>query len=209
MTFFYKELDLPPIPEELLVHLPEISSETTAKDIGYGYRHFKNGVEIHSCTYSWTVIDEGIMLSWLKQNILPIQKHLADATVNIPVYMQTAAPRHPDGGAHIVHSDFRRIAGLNYHWALGGDAVVNRWYKEKGRPLLRRKMQRGLQSDSGHVKYDDLEILEEVIIKKNCWYLINVSCLHDVQNITSTRQGITVPFISNKALELAGFTEHP
>lgn len=207
MTFFYKELDLPPIPEELLAHLPNIDSRTTSKDVGYGYHYSKNGVEIQSCTYSWDIINEGIVLSWLKENIPPIQKHLAN--INFPVYMQTTTPRHSGIGAHIVHSDFKRIAGLNYHWSLGGDAVVNRWYKEKDKPLLRTKTHRGRQADSGHVKYDDLEILEEVITKKNCWYLINVACLHDVQNITGTRQGVTVPFISNKTLELAGFTEHP
>lgn len=210
MTFFYKELDLPPIPEELITTLPTTGSGLTAEDIGYGYHHFKDGVEIHACTYQWGRINTGPLLSWLKENIPPIQAHLENSAAVVPgVFMQTTTPRRPEGGAHIVHSDIRRIAGLNYHWSLGGDAVVNRWYKEKNKPLLRRKMHPGWQSDTGHVKYDDLETMAEVITKKNCWYLINVACLHDVQNIMSARQGVTVPFVTNKELAQAGFTEHP
>lgn len=206
MTFFYQELDLPPIPEELYNPFPTTGSGLTAEDIGYGYPHFKNGERIHACTYKWGRVDDSPLLVWLKENIPHIAKHLANPLVGIPgVFMQTTTPRHESGGAHIVHSDIRRIAGLNYHWATGGDAVVNRWYKEKGKPIIRRKTAPGIQSDSGRVKYDDLETMAEIITKPGCWYLINVASLHDVQNIQSVRQGVTVPFETNAELRNAGF----
>ena len=104
-----------------------------------------------------------------------------------------------------VHSDIRRIAGLNYHWTIGGDAVVNRWYQEKGKPLYRKKVSPGVQTDSGRVKYDDLTVLAEVITKPHCWYLINTASLHDVQNIRGLRQGVSVPYCTEKELTTAGF----
>lgn len=209
MTFFYKELDLPAIPDELLNELPTTSFGGFT-DLGYGYQHYKNGNKIYPCSYKWGRIDSGTLFNWLIENIQPIQAHLTNSNADVPnVFMHTTTPRHDSGGAHIVHSDFKRIVALNYHWSLGGDAVINRWYKENGKPLLRKKARPGGQVDSGQVKYDDLEILEEVIIKKNRWYLINVDCLHDVQNIISIRQGITVPFATENELDHAGFKEHP
>ena len=147
------------------------------------------------------------LLEWLEKNIVHIGLHLQNKEAQVPgVFLQASEPVHESGiGAHVVHSDIRRIAGLNYHWTTGGDAVVNRWYQEKGKPLYRKKVSPGVQTDSGRVKYDDLTVLAEVITKPHRWYLINTTSLHDVQNIQGLRQGVSVPFCTEKELTAAGF----
>jgi hypothetical protein len=43
-----------------------------------------------------------------------------------------------------------------------------------------------------------LTVIDSVKIKKNQWALLRVDVLHDVDNITSIRKGITISFYPDK-----------
>lgn len=58
---------------------------------------------------------------------------------------------------------------INYILDLGGNNVETRWYSEDKKTLLKR-----------------------AVLKKNCWYVLNVKKFHDVVNVESTRLSITI-----------------
>jgi hypothetical protein len=211
MSFFYKELNFPPIPEEILKNMITPETVLSTNDSGYGYKHQLNGVTLHACGYNFGKVTDAGLLNWLKENIPEISKHLDNTNAGRPgVFVQTQTPATKTGtSTHIVHTDVKRVAALNYHWELGGDNVTNRWYQEKGKPVLRPKTRPGIQTDTGKVNYRDLEVLDEVKTKAHCWYMLNTAVLHDVQNIESRRQGLTICFENAEELDLAGFAEHP
>lgn len=191
MGQYYSEINLPPFPEELL---PLSSLEdNVVPDIGYGRTYNVNGTSLIPAKYQFSIIynsqtgqtADPKAFEWLRTISATPFKHMT--------MVQTAW----DGNAHIVHSDLIRRYALNYWWDIGGDNVITSWYREKGKPLHRTKTVRDWQTDTGPVDYENLELLESVCFKPKTWYLMSTSVLHDVQNITGRRQGITVGFVDS------------
>jgi len=184
---YYRQVNLPPIPTELLRFRSSIdpSQVITANDTGYGHTHKKNNRSIVSCGYVLARIkDYKPLMDWLNQTI----PHL-DPSLIVIAQMQTSKENMPS--THIVHSDIGREFALNYIIDTGGDAVTS-WYQENGKQISRTKIQRGQQSDSGFVDYNNLEILESAVLEKNKWYLISTDVLHDVDNIIGSRKSISI-----------------
>ena len=176
----YKILNIPVVPEELL-NFEFIPFKKI--DIGYGDKHIKNAKELTPCLYSMGNITHKPLVEW-------IEKNLPGVTTDM-MKMQSVTP-----GTHIVHSDMNRLWSLVYIIETGGEAITS-WYQENGKPLVRTKTS-GKQSDTGFVDYKDLTVIDSVKIKKNQWALLRVDVLHDVDNITSIRKGITISFYPDK-----------
>lgn len=193
---YFKELDLPPIPEELLEFKFEPSIGVT--DIGYGRPHIKNGKLLKPCEY------------WFSKNINPelaewIYKNIIQDTKSIEIGCQVAT-----NGVHIVHSDINRRYAINYMIELGGDDAWTSWYKELNKPINRSKRTGNTQADTGYVGYENLELLDSVKFKKNKWYLIATNILHDVDNIVGDRKSISIsirPYKEKRIFKILGIED--
>jgi hypothetical protein len=190
---YYKILDLPKIPEELLVFTNK--PYKIVNDIGYGLTHIKNGRTLKGCQYINYNIEHKPLLDWIHNNI---------PGSNLGIIRKQVTKTLNEVGTHIVHSDMKRMFGLNYLLELGGDNVLTTWYQEKNKPLHRYKNKIGQQSDDGIVKYDDLEILTSIKFEKHKWCLIVTDILHDVDNITNERSAISISFKNNEILKILG-----
>ena len=200
---YYRQVDLPPIPDELLRFRSSIDPSQTinVNDIGYGYDHKKGNRSLISCRYVLAGIkDYKPLMDWLNQNIPCLHPSLI-------VLAQTQTSEGNMPSTHIVHSDMGREFALNYMIDTGGDAITS-WYQENGKQLHRTKIQRGQQSDSGFVDYNNLELLESVVLEKNKWYLISTNVLHDVDNIIGARKSISIGIFktNTKLLNFLGMT---
>jgi len=177
---FYKILDIPKIPNELLI----LHHEPTAivPDIGYGLKHIKNGVHLYGARYSRNKLLYRPLINWLLENI----KGISEQDISF------GKTEHTTGGYHIVHSDLNRSNTLNYYIDLGGNSVVTSWYHEKGKPLYRTKREGGKQADSGMVEYDNLNLLESVICERFKWYSFVNNVLHDAGPVIGCRSFISI-----------------
>jgi hypothetical protein len=193
---YYKELNLPEIPKELLI-FPDKPFKVV-NDIGYGSIHIKEGKILTGCQYMNYNIEYKPLLDWLHNNI---------AGSNLGIKRKQVSKSLDVIGTHIVHSDIKRVFALNYLLELGGDNVLTTWYKERNKPLYRYKEQTGQQSDNGVVKYDDLEVLTSVKFKKHKWCLLATDILHDVDNITGERSAISISFKNRNILKLLGIED--
>jgi hypothetical protein len=190
---YYRELNFPPIPEELLQE--EFIPESGHNDIGYGAEHFKNNNKLEPCSYWISSVKNKKLYSWIWKNV-PVTKLLTKFN-----FQQT---HHETGGYHIVHSDILRSYAINYMIELGGDEVCTSWYKENGQPLRRLKIAGNTQSDRGYIDYKNLELLDSVKLEQGKWYIIATDILHDVGKIVGTRKSITIsipPHLERKTLE--------
>lgn len=199
---YHRQVNLPPIPTELLRFRSSIdpSQVITVDDIGYGHTHKKGNRDLVSCRYVWAKIkDYQPLMNWLTQHIPNLNLQLVIAQ------MQESKENKPS--THIVHSDIGRKFALNYIIDTGGDAITS-WYQENGKPITRTKIRGGQQSDSGFVDYNNLEILESAVLEKNKWYLISTSMLHDVDNIVGSRKSISIGIYrtNTELLDFLGIT---
>jgi hypothetical protein len=199
---YYRQIDLPPIPTELLRFRSSIdpSQVVNVDNIGYGYDHKKGNRSLVSCRYVRAKInDYKPLMDWLCQTIPNIDSIVI-------AQMQESKENKPS--THIVHSDIGREFALNYIIDTGGDAVTS-WYQEKDKPLIRKKIQSGQQSDTGFVDYNNLELLESAVLERNKWYLISTSVLHDVDNIVGARKSISIgiPRTNTVLLNFLGITD--
>jgi len=184
---YYRQVNLPPIPTELLWFRSSIdpSQVMTVDDIGYGYNHKKGNRDLVSCRYVRARIkDYKPLMDWLNQTIPYL-----DPSLIVIAQLQESKENMPS--THIVHSDIGREFALNYIIDTGGDAITS-WYQENGKQIFRTKIQGGKQSDSGFVDYNNLELLESAVLEKNKWYLISTNVLHDVDNIIGSRKSISI-----------------
>jgi hypothetical protein len=200
---YHRQVNLPPIPTELLRFRSSIdpSQVITVDDIGYGYNHKKGNRDLVSCGYVRARIkDYKPLMDWLNQNIPYL-----DPSLIVIAQMQTSKETMPS--THIVHSDIGREFALNYIIDTGGDAITS-WYRENSKPMTRTKIQGGQQSDSGFVDYNNLEILESAVLEKNKWYLISTNVLHDVDNIVGSRKSISISIqkTNTELLKFLGIT---
>lgn len=176
---------LPKIPNDL-IDLEKINNLITVNDIGYGNIHKKYGSILTPCRYQYGDVGDQKLIDWIRDNICSKQlRVLYQFQTNVSNLHST----------HIVHSDINRIKALNYIIETGGSNATLSWYKEKDKPLKRSKKQGGGQSDTGYVKYDDLELLESVYLEKNSWALIDTDILHDVDRVESKRISLSISFL--------------
>jgi hypothetical protein len=180
----YKKIDLPPIPAHLLKF--NLLWSKTVQDIGYGHKHIKNNRELIPCQYIYGFPDNKELIEWLITNIPECCKSMILAQIQESTTTLEST--------HIVHSDIERKSALNYIIDTGGENVVTSWYKEKEKNLYRNKISGGMQSDSGFINYQNLEILDSTKFEKNAWYALDVEVLHDVDYIVDFRRSITLAF---------------
>ena len=199
--FLYGEVNLPPIPQELLVFHEPLIPFRPLRDIGYGLTHIKGDRVIKACGYKIDITKDPELLKWLGNNCAII--------IGSPqeVKMQSQLG-YNEPSTHVVHSDNLRTFALNYIVDIGGDDVITSWYWEKNMPLRRGKLSgtygapQPQQADTGKVEYTNLEILDSVKFEKNKWYLMAVDILHEVDNITGTRSSITFGSSDTTMLEV-------
>lgn len=181
------ELDLPPVPKELLVFGGHVPNRQVG-DIGYGKKQIKEGRELVPCSYTNTTITYEPLLEWLYANL-----DFVNDTNKIFYQYQTA-------GAHIVHTDLKRRWALNYFFETGGNDVKTAWYQQHNKPLLRATKQPGQQTDSGNVDYSELDKVEEIICEPGKWYLISTGVLHDVDSVQTVRKSISIGFFGEDVI---------
>ena len=222
MGRFYKELDYPRIPEEIL------SDETVGKvlhnvntgTIGLNERCV-NGKVLKTTEYCIASSGSQDLKDWISSNVvLPIIPKIWKNYVNANLYYRTTNGSF--GDTFIVHSDYNSVASLMYFLDTGGDNVVTSWYQETGYPLNRIKIRevavrdrdkhpefskRYQQADTGIVCYDNIKVIESFVAKPHTWYLYCGAVLHDVQNITTTRKYYTIAFTHFEKLKLFGFPD--
>lgn len=193
---FYRELDFPVIPDELIEELVIAGNIASTSNSSFGRQHYKDGILLNPAKYSAVSNSSPALMDWLIKNIN---------------YFDTIATvhwsEHPTGGTHIVHSDFTRKFAINYLWETGGDNVRTTWYQEAGKPLDRTTYQRGQQSDLGFVDYKDLTELDSVVCVAKHWYLIDTSTLHDAGLIVGRRKGLSIGLHNDKVLDIMGISK--
>jgi hypothetical protein len=187
---YYKELDLPAIPEDLLEFnfLPMVGPT----DVGYGNSHVKNNKLLSPCRYKVSTSVDGRLIKWIKENVKGIK--------SFEIFLQVI--NHDTGGVHIVHSDINRTYALNYMIDTGGDNAWTSWYREKDMPIRRSKTKINTQSDNGYVGYENLELLETVKFEKKKWYLISTNVLHDVDEVVGIRSSVSISINADRENEI-------
>jgi len=198
---FYKEIDLPSIPEELLVFNPV--PHKIVKDIGYKNNIFKNGKKVTPCGYINSFQDSNQLRNWFNKNVFTLNEDtFILKQISRPRLVRQSPIVYGEASTHIVHVDIRRQFGLNYIIDPGGDNVITSWYQEKGLPIKRVKLKGGSQAEEGSVvQYDNLKVLESTKFEANKWYLLATDILHDVDNITRDRVSITFSFWDDSVLD--------
>jgi hypothetical protein len=209
--FLYGEVNLPPIPPELLVFFESLVLKKEFNDIGYGLVHKKNNRLLKACRYSIKSTNDILLLNWFYNNQIPVthNNYLEPAITTNPkeILIQTQIA-YNEPSTHVVHSDIHRVFALNYMLELGGDDVLTTWYQEKNMPLRRSKNkgQYGAPqqqlADTGNIEYDNLEILGSARLEKHKWYLVATDILHDVDNIVGQRSSITFGYYNNTILQI-------
>jgi hypothetical protein len=194
MSKFYKKLDLPRIPHEL-INL-RVDKPIFVRDIGHGVKFNRDGKEIKPIQFKYGYSTHEPLLAWIRANINPL---IEDGLMCKTSYGT------PEGSEHIIHADIRKVAHLSYWTKSGGDNVVTSWYWEKGKPLFRTKSQGGKQSDDGVITYENLHRLDSVVFEEHCWYLFCANVLHDARNITGVREGFEIPLRTMEQLENSKF----
>jgi hypothetical protein len=187
---YYKELDLPVIPEDLLKF--NFLPMTGPIDVGYGNSHIKNSKQLSPCNYKFSTSVDSRLIKWVKENIKGIK----------PFEFFLQVIEHETGGVHIVHSDIKRTYALNYMIETGGDNAWTSWYRENNMPIRRSKTRINTQSDTGYVGYENLELLETVKFKKNKWYLISTDILHDVDEVVGVRSSLSISINADRENEI-------
>ena len=193
--WFYKELDLPDLPEPLetaaLALLPDFINEfrsyghladvTKLKNFNTKYNHMsltrkikKQGQEILHAPNLGVDLDQDTV-KWAKA-------HIAEEFLHIQISW-TPTNRRESG----AHSDATRNYTLIYLLDAGGNNVVTSFYQEKDQPLNRPN--KTFVDD-----YGLLTKLATVCIKPRTWTVLNSTILHGVENIEHPRIAIQIGF---------------
>lgn len=171
ILFQYLDL-LPKIPEHLLEQQQELHRNHYATPV----RKLADGSSVVNIEYKrWDLDDE--LNQWLRENIC-----VADST---GLQISRAVP---GSTTHLCHTDsYPRRWVLNYMHKLGGTNIQTRFFKEIGQPLLRDPLTRPTPE-----KDPNIELIHSVVVEPNRWWLLNSGVLHDVINITGSRESITM-----------------
>jgi hypothetical protein len=198
-VFLYSEVNLPPVPSELLTDqiVKSLSWQVWTPDKSFSRTYIKNGQQLKGCGYGKAIVDYEPLLSWIK-NTVPAWPEHEELTI------QHAMPQGTDQGAtQVAHTDLRRLFALNYMISTGGDQVVTSFYKDRNHSLCRggtgfdNKKQPEMDTVDGAVNYDNLDCVASFKAEKHKWYLLRVNALHEVDHVDSTRSSITIPYFDD------------
>lgn len=89
---------------------------------------------------------------------------------------------------HDAHTDNPEGWALLYVLDLGGDDVWTKFWREKGKPLLRYGCAPNNYIGCGN--FDNMILLDSAKLELHRWYLINATILHSIHGITGPRTHI-------------------
>lgn len=179
-----RQLDLPKIPEELLnwSDLPlkffHIVPSTFKFNEHITKEHYYQGQKVLACRCLYVNILWQSLQDWFSETVFGSKKDLT-------IWYTTIKNNHKNtNGRMFMHIDTRRSAALQYVIDTGGDNVRTNFYQERGGPLF--------QETLTDLEYDDVDLIDSVHMKKNCWYLFRTDVLHDVTELENTRRHISI-----------------
>ena len=201
-TFLYGEVNLPPIPAELLTTevLESLPWEKWMVDAGHQRKYKKDGRILTGCGYGKQIVDYEPLINWIKQQVPPWPS-------SEWLTIQHSKPNAGDiNTTQVAHTDVRRKFALNYMITLGGAAVTTSYYRDPARPLCRGNKPVSMDTDTGTSNYDNLECIATFQAQASRWYLIRTNVLHEVDHLDSIRSSITIPYFDDRALDY--FKQH-
>jgi len=175
MTFCYKFLDLPKVPEELVrIAYSNINEKIIIKnnqnkdwETKSQLKFTVNGVEKQNVAFIQYDLDNAV-LEWMKPNI--ISEGYTDIRIS----------RSTSGDGKLPHTDNTRDYVLIYMLEPGGKRPETVFYREKGYDLIR---ERSVKISN----YDVVEEVDRVYIPPHHWCILNTRIIHSVENIESHR----------------------
>lgn len=178
----FAEVDLPKIPADIITDNFINYYHLNTKYPSENQNLIKNNMPVVPCKYTVGFLSSQLA-SWLDNNVCWSKSFIRK--------IQIAESNKVPETTHAVHSDIARRWALNYMITLGGDDAWTSWYKEKEKSLYRFKVNDD-QSDSGPVRYENLDIIYSTKFEESKWYLMRVDILHDVHQIINRRSSITI-----------------
>lgn len=165
---FYKYINLPALPDELICQALAIGTNSALKS------DQTRGV------YSRHLVSSDILV-WCQQNILPTLVN--NFKIGIQVFSGVPEFPHTDGS--------RGVKALNFLISPGGTNVETVWLQEEGFPVNR---QRGYVTKSDA----KLQELDRVSFVKNTWQIVQTDVIHTVVNLTEPRISLSLGLEDNE-----------
>lgn len=189
--FLYGEVDLPPIPSELLCNIDTFPPEKYVVDTGFGKIFERNNVVKKNCSYTKRIVTHALLANWVKNTVPPWPE-------SEPLTIQKVIPAGLAGDSIFpIHHDLKRMFALNYILTTGGESVTTNWFRDINQPVVRSLEKKiCMQSDTGPVEYADVEFLSSIQCVSGKWYLIRTNVLHDVDHIEYERSAVTIPYFN-------------
>lgn len=198
-VWYYRELDLPPLPDYLQDRLRALSDQYLLEkpEVVYTKENRNEYDYINYMLSADTPLNETLkipgveaiyhdltpeFLSWYRENI------------SLHAMMPRFAVFNPRPGTRVnflpAHCDMRRNYALNYVFEPGGNNVTTSFFQEEGEPIIRDCQVRAGRSVSEEIK-KKLNKLATIKIPNNTWHIIRTDVIHRVEYITSSRIRIT------------------
>jgi len=202
-VFLHGEVDLPPVPAELLTDqiIQALPWQVWTADKSFSRTYVKNGRRLKGASYGKAIVDYEPLVSWIKQHVPAWPEH-EELTI------QHAGPQPDDNDAtQVAHTDLRRLFALNYMISTGGDRAITSFYKDRNEDICRgeagfhNKKIPEMDTVNGAVNYDNLDQVASFQAQPGKWYLLRVNALHEVDHIDSTRSSITIPYFDNSIVD--------
>jgi hypothetical protein len=196
---FYKILDLPKIPQNLL-QFQLYPTIIRSVDMTHGREYIKNGQPIQSVHYTKMEANEKLK-NWIVDNVPGVTSDM--------IFLQSFTG---GGTTQLIHSDILRVFALNYIIDTGGDSVTTTWYQENEQPLSRYKDPaiHGLgQANNKIIDYDNCAVLEQVQFKQHQWSLIRTDVLHDIDHMTGVRSAVSIAILPHQIDIVERLIGHP
>jgi hypothetical protein len=183
MTTLYKKLNLPAVPENLIPDFDQLLSNQVAPIWSNQPRiATKDGQIVEHSRYDRYDISAELK-SWVDNNITADYKNIGiscmwDASVNLP------------------HTDHTRDATMIYLFHTGGDTVETKFWRRQGYPIHHENKDLTYQYNSSQpTTYDDLDLLDSIIVPANQWYILDACCIHSVEGMTDSRISLQLGFL--------------
>lgn len=187
MTALHKKLNLPAVPENLIPNFDRLlSNEVPPIWSNRPRTATKNGQTVEHSRYDRYDISAELK-SWVDNNITADYKNIGiscmwGASVNLP------------------HTDHTRDATMIYLFHTGGEAVETKFWQRKGYPIHHENKDPTYQYNSSQpTTYDDLDLLDSIIVPANQWYILDACCIHSVEGMTDSRISLQLGFLRQSA----------
>lgn len=171
----YQKLDLPPIPDDLKAHAwNRVEQESVIFNqhvLGnsHGRSLFKDGKFFGTSTGLGLRHISDEFDQWARSNIISDFIHIG---------LCVSDPSMDHSGPH---RDQSRDYALLYLLQAGSDHATTSYWKEKPGVLAKN-----------HSDYDELDLLDQVVIPLETWYIIDAKTTHSVENIKQGRITIQI-----------------